>query len=868
MKDRKQRRTLSGAVLVMVLTVMFVLIILLMATLTVVTTANQRIYTKFEENQAYYTARSALDVYVSMLGDKTYETGADYDYGTSDTAKMKQGLALQLDLYALEAIDENGNSADLKGNLLQSDLSSNAPTNKREYKNYYGYKSGNKSITYEVEVPNIQNTSDPHSRYVKFADTDASSKQKIEITVQVLSREYSFGGDISTFNTNPATATSTDKQNLAKAMMDGDRTKDSMRLKITVNATLNNTVGTAVLICDAKELPAKNNSKALTAFSGASTAYMNIIDGFSAVDNVNWANGGNVFGNIYAEQNFDIGSSMFKSFLTEYESFYIGGNAKSQSQGFRARAYGMTYSNPANPTKSEKSKRPFIYSGGILQLENPEIGYHFDAKDFNATGVAPTGLNDEAVDLLTNGLTVSNNFKYNGDIYCKGVCDFTRTNNITLYGDLYIDGQLAVNSSGTWSYDTTNDKLNVPAGVNVYFSPTSKIVFGSPNWSYGTWGDYLGFNVTQQFNVTGGNVAAYGYDTFNNLGNSVNGLYFKAKNDPSELNKNTADNPTTDVIEVKLPNGVEKKIPTKMSNYNEYYKIDSDGDFIDSAGNKTNNPANYVIISAEEYAFTTKSDLAKGKYSNKEFTTTDVGATTALSSTTRLIDTSDSTTPTKYTLAPTADKGTPLTHYGTSDTDYLHIKGGGTVEFLFQPTGATNTYCANILVDDDTTLKMYFPQYNGNPTTYNLQVFRVWNSDTLAACQGTAALNVGSKQDVVKGGVTYHITVPSIYYYASNGVTLTPDTNEYAFFTGYIYAPDANMNATNGKYALKFNFNGENITPNSGDSLTTFCVGSVLCSNLNLSYPNGVAYINPDLASTPVKGDPPLRFESYHYERN
>lgn len=867
MKDRKQRRTLSGAVLIMVLTVMFVLIILLMATLTVVTTANQRIYTKYEENQAYYTARSALDVYVSMLGDKKYETGSAYDYGTSDTAQMKQGLALQLDLYALEAVDENGNSADLKGNLLQSDLSSNAPANKREYNNYYGYKSGNKSIVYEVEVPNIQNPLDPHSRYVKFADTDAStSKQKITITVQVLSREYSFGGDISTFNTNPATATAADKQALAKAMMDGDRKKDSMRLKITVEATLLDTVGTAVLICDAKELPAKNNSKALTAFSGASTAYMNIIDGFSAVDNVNWANGGNVFGNIYAEQNFDIGSSMFKSFLTEYESFYIGGNAKAQSQGFRARAYGMTYSNAANPTKAEKSKRPFIYSGGILQLENPEIGYYFDAKDLSVSGVAPTGLNADAVDLLTHGLKIRNNFTYNGDIYCKGLCNFS-SGNITLYGDLYIDGQLAVNSGGgNWQYDVTNSKLNVPSGVKVYFSPTSQIVLGSDAYD-ASW-NYIGFNITQSFSVTGGNAAAYGYDTFNNLGNSINGLYFKAKNDPSELNLNTADDPTTDIIEVKLPNGVEKKIPTKMSNYNEYYKIDSDGDFIDASGNKTTNPANYVVISAEEYAFTTKSDLTKGKYSNKEFTTTDVGATTALTSAIRLIDTSDPTTPTKYTLAPTADKGTPSTHYGTSNTDYLHIKGGGTVEFLFQPTSNSVTYCANILVDDDTTLKMYFPQYNGNPTEYKLQVFRVWNNQTLAACNGTAALNVGSKQDVVKGGVTYHITVPSIYYYASNGVTLTPDTNEYAFLTGYVYAPDANMNASNGKYALKFYFNGENITPNSGDSLTVFCAGSVLCNNLDLSHPNGVAYINPDLASTPVKGDPPLRFESYHYERN
>lgn len=855
MKDRKQRRTLSGAVLVMVLTVMFVLIILLMATLTVVTTANQRIYTKFEENQAYYTARSALDVYVSMLGDKTYETGADYDYGTSDTAKMKQGLALQLDLYALEAIDENGNKADLKGNLLQSDLSSNAPANKREYKNYYGYKSGNSSITYEVEVPNIQNPSDPHSRYVKFADTDASSKQKIEITVQVLSREYSFGGDISTFNTNPATATSTDKQNLAKAMMDGDRTKDSMRLKITVNATLNNTVGTAVLICNAKELPAKNNSRALSTFSGASVAYMNIIDGFSAIDNVNFANGGSVYGNIYSEKDFNIGSSIFYSYLTENECFYIGGNSTTDDSSGKVRSYEVNYTDPENPTVLEKSKRPFIYVGGTFNVRNSRIGWNFGEKGSNPGPTQPTKKDEYAIDLLTNGLVISNGFYYNGDIYCKGLCNLTGTANIGIYGDLYIDGDLRVGTNGNaWEYK--NGFLNVPAGSNVYLSTSSKIT----DWSGTVLLDNTGSGIASATKV------ANGFEPFS----GASGLYFKAKNDPTEPNKNTADNLLTDVIEVKLPSGVEKKLPSTISNYNEYYKIDSDGDFIDNAGNKTTNPANYVVISAEEYAFTTKSDLSKGKYSNKEFTTTDVGTTTALTSTTRLIDTSDPTTPTKYTLAPTDGKGTPSTHYGTSDTDYLHIKGGGTVEFLFQPTGAANTYCANILVDDDTTLKMYFPKYNNAATTYNLDVFRVWNNETLSAFSTGSFINVGSKQDVVDAlSVTHHITVPSIYYYASDNVNISLNCAENSFLTGYLYAPDTTLSGTNSHKYIKYYFNGNNITSHASNTgLETFCVGSVLCKDVTLAHPNGVAYINPDLASSPVKGDPPLRFESYHYERN
>lgn len=112
----KQHESLRGAVLIMVLTVMFVLIIMLMATLTVVSTAGQRIYTKYEENQAYYTARSALDVFTqNMLSDAdyyAYKGGSKRKFEYTDNtvtpavekdADMKQGKALQLDLYKIRS---------------------------------------------------------------------------------------------------------------------------------------------------------------------------------------------------------------------------------------------------------------------------------------------------------------------------------------------------------------------------------------------------------------------------------------------------------------------------------------------------------------------------------------------------------------------------------------------------------------------------------------------------------------------------------------------------------------------------------------------------------------------------------------------
>ena len=68
---KRRPRGLKGAVLVMVVTILFILIVMLLATLAVVSSSTQRTYTKFEETQAYYSARSVLEVYIKeVLSDK------------------------------------------------------------------------------------------------------------------------------------------------------------------------------------------------------------------------------------------------------------------------------------------------------------------------------------------------------------------------------------------------------------------------------------------------------------------------------------------------------------------------------------------------------------------------------------------------------------------------------------------------------------------------------------------------------------------------------------------------------------------------------------------------------------------------------
>ncbi|MDR0986943.1 MAG: hypothetical protein LBL98_04510 [Ruminococcus sp.] len=111
-----KKRRLSGTVLILVVAFMLILIVFCMATLAMVSTANKRAITKFEENQSYYTAASALEIFaLGTLKDSTYyattapnnTTARPYINDTgSSVDKLTQGRALELDLYKLAVLKD------------------------------------------------------------------------------------------------------------------------------------------------------------------------------------------------------------------------------------------------------------------------------------------------------------------------------------------------------------------------------------------------------------------------------------------------------------------------------------------------------------------------------------------------------------------------------------------------------------------------------------------------------------------------------------------------------------------------------------------------------------------------------------------
>lgn len=312
MAKMKQRQGLRGAVLIMVLTVMVVLIIMLMATLTVVTTAGQRVYTKYEENQAYYTARSALDVFaLNVLDDNDYyaydSSGKrEYKYTSVDpttgaqvilTADMKQGRAMESEIYKVKsqgidtaqvAAKHDSSFANLDGtpkadayealgfaeNMYESDnifgsvSGTSAPENE-----FYGVSTDKLNndddsskqfdyIEYKIAFPKVSSSSDTYGRLV---DED-SGEQIAKIKIEVLNRKYATSPEYTKeqiIDVIKSTDTADDDA-LKAAIKAGDRSQDKYTLKITSTVEFMDTEGTAVLIFDSTERPVVNSTRAIT----------------------------------------------------------------------------------------------------------------------------------------------------------------------------------------------------------------------------------------------------------------------------------------------------------------------------------------------------------------------------------------------------------------------------------------------------------------------------------------------------------------------------------------------------------------------------------------------------------------------------
>ena len=394
MTKSKQRQSLSGTVLIMILTVMFVLIIMLMATLTVVTTASQRIYTKFEENQAYYTSRSALEVVTTkMLQDGGY-IGTNTNISAPSGTDEYQGFQMQAALYTVKVKDEYGN--------MDPDKNENI------------YGSVNKDyLEYLVTLPALGN---PGDKYGSFSDGS-----EILIKMEVLDRVYDCGSD-GTYAT-------------------GNRADDKLKVKITATSEVNGVEGTASVLIEAgPKTGANNTTRAVTTLGGATMTPNNnaILGGIATGGDVDFGNMGDYWGNVYIGGDIDTngdGVADRKAEITnnnggtritlvDDEWYYINGDVTEANNAF-----------PLQGFTTVTGTKPVVYVDGDFKIgQSGSLGTASNpitlvvAGDFEATGTYT-----QYGDLYVMGdcKPLGNDFDIYGNLYVKGAADFTACQNGT-----------------------------------------------------------------------------------------------------------------------------------------------------------------------------------------------------------------------------------------------------------------------------------------------------------------------------------------------------------------------------------------------------------------------------------------------------
>ena len=856
MKEPKRRQSLSGMVLIMILTIMTVLIVLLTATLSVVSSANQRIYTKYEENQAYYSARSALDVFtVKMLSDKAFyaqdASGAKtYVHGNAvGTDKMTQGLGLQLDMYTI-ASQDGVNVNQSKLNAYASSITVDA-NKKDEYKNYFGISDTApvNEIYYEISMPKVGDNADT---YGKFSGTEGTDTNIAKIKVEILERTYNLGtytgatgpipdGDEKAFVTKSSSAPSganyasiTDDQ-IAEAIFNGNRKKDTMRVKITATAMFEGNEGNAVLIYDTDEPPSVNNSRAITSFGGLDHSnHIYIVGGASMRGTIVDSDGDGIpddscrnemsnesgfFGTVYDEvglyMNTSTGGTPF--YMTESEYMFVGGNLEFQN--------GSTIVGKVADT--DILKRPFIFIAGALKAGNhAEIG---------GTGTVAS----EKVDVIcANGveMTSAGSFNINGNLIVAGDGEFTSSagnpnidGNVYIDGDLYLDNNCAtialaadgvtpVSITTKFDGDSTSTRhCNLYVSGDIYYKGTK-------------------FNdKSKVYNSDG--TTAIGSFSKNDIKNAMPKMVSAADGtDVYEVyNTDSTNLDFTIDLTSKLPGltgTIERKIDTRRANYDQYYKKDASNNYVDDDADGIPDPKTAQEISGDN--FTDPSFIAAATGGE-------------LSLTSQEIDTGGATK--------------RMILRGGSGSGDIVVKGGGILELCLDlPTGGWATSVningngsTNIIVEDDTTLKVYGCAQG---VDYTFEKFRIWTRTTYEAYKNNARLDAGSQ-------VGHNIKVPKIYYYFDGGTIST--NNKESFLAGYMYAPYSKIYTSGGNITFSdLYYNGQSVP--STWPITFY--GSVLCKDFEFQNNDGIVYVNPDLDDSGNAGEPIHAWKSYRYARN
>ncbi|MCI7766817.1 MAG: hypothetical protein MSJ26_02395 [Oscillospiraceae bacterium] len=399
MKASKKAAKFKGAALLLVLSVMVVLIIMIAGTLSIVASTYNRTTIKYEESQAYYSARSGLEaMWKTLMQDSIHTDDTGVAKPVSDTTPS-QGLIIQ------EAII---------GKLVDSGTSVT-----------YNCSDSLKALYGTPAPSNVEDT------YLEFkmnlsqlnalsASEGGVGQQDATVRVQLLELFYDDGND-ATAGIDRNSVTGSVTADLTAGSKQAQYIK-SCRIKIacTVYDTLSNSPVTVSV--ELEPYVAERSTGSGTVSTGSSSFDNGILYGgtVSAGDQ-SWGNDSIVVGSVFV--NGDINATVAKLiYLKADESVVINGKYNASAPQSKIIV------EPIEPTNTSQKEHPYVFIKDTATMPN------------DATFGKNTGKDWSKVDLV-----------------CRGMFTLGSASRLPyVYGNTYIDGPLQINWSSI-SLDSTPD---------------------------------------------------------------------------------------------------------------------------------------------------------------------------------------------------------------------------------------------------------------------------------------------------------------------------------------------------------------------------------------------------------------------------
>lgn len=877
--NAKSGKRFKGAVLMMVLTVMFVLLIMLLATLTVVSTAKSRTYGTFEENQAYFTARSTLDVFAQNIltkgsGDcyEAYDTSGSvryYEYtdesGVDHTtdSPMTQAAAIQYDIYQLRSLEDTTGErykSDLRENIKQNNIRANlveddydaAVTNAVHtelLQDQYVYSTeytdplaagdsdkglGKDYLLYFAKLPDTASDSD---KYGIMAD-----EGNVEIKVEVLDREYNLGGAYGSgiqaaVDAKLATgnaADRTDVENFYKGISDitaadgvttygKDELVDAIccgdrsmdAVRLKITSTVEYLGVKGTAILICDNFPEKSST-------GDDTGALTTRSDLSA-DNLNII-GGIVTGNPINWKNNQVIYEHGK-----YGNVSADWTHTTPPVIHTLKGAGYIIDGNYSANNGVKWETDGINPGDTVSISDRP--YVYIAGDFNVTNsvdVTPMGNTPEdKIDMLLGGNfkwgLSANIFKYNGDIYCKGDFDISAcsSTSIQIDGNVYVGGDLILPTSTSTScyYDTSGPVINI-SGITgkIYVTDASKVKYNNSS---------LTADAGAVANaVTAGTMVVQSMD-FSSF--------------PAQGVLSTAHSE----IEISLAmagDSTAKKTVPELYDITSYDSAEVQSGIVAMGYTDFNDVADDAVCTISGNGSTSLSTYTGGYH---VYDTDSIGGGSI---------------------------------YVMEDLNNAKIKleGTGTIYVVLRqkvyPWGVSFISNNNeILIEDSLTVKFLLPYA---AATYEFENIKIWSESIANAYNSSSSVYVGNGEHAIANK-------PKVYYYLSQNVKIMPRNND-TFLWGYIYGPEAIITDATSQNTFKLTY-CVNVTlsdgttehvdipvknHNNGDGIYITFMGSVDVKEFHAgSEKGGIAYIFDAGDGGGPKGFAPWNIQVHEYTR-